>query len=260
MIQLTNLAFGYGDENLYENVNFIIGDNQKIGLVGSNGSGKSTLLAIIAGKLNQTEGQVNVDGKIGIVPQEVKNDPEMEASLTVKAYVDPDNIHEDHKIKKLFNGLEFKLDLDAAPQKLSGGQKTRLALARALLAEPDILMLDEPTNFMDTAGKKWVMNFLSRYPNTVIVISHDLELMNHAIDKILSVNSFKKSIDEYKGNYQDFVRIKAQHDENLRKEMEIKSRHLKKAEDRYNNMRANSKKSILRKRIEREREALPDVP
>src|SRR5258708_1281814 len=128
----------------------------------------------------------------------------MEKEKRVEEYGEPENIYEDHKIKKLFAGLEIKLELDSSPQKLSGGQKTKLALAKALLSEPDILLLDEPTNFMDIAGKKWVMNFLSRYTKTVLVISHDLELMNYAIDKILSVNPLNKTIDEYKGNYSHY--------------------------------------------------------
>ena len=81
MIRITNLSFSYGDEPLYEKVNFIIGDNQKIGLVGPNGSGKTTLLNIVAGKLNQSDGKVNVEGSIGIVPQEIKRDPEMEKGM-----------------------------------------------------------------------------------------------------------------------------------------------------------------------------------
>src|SRR5260221_10623384 len=125
MIQAKNIAFAYMEEPLYEGVSFIIGENQKIGLVGPNGSGKTTLLSIIAGKEKQTEGDIKVIGKVGIVPQEIKNDPEMENAKTIKSYVDPENSHVDHEIKKLFSGLEISLELNVIPQKLSGGQKTK---------------------------------------------------------------------------------------------------------------------------------------
>src|SRR5258708_39627584 len=124
MIQVTNLAFSYTDEPLYEGVNFIIGDGQKIGIVGANGSGKSTLINIIAGREMQTQGKIKVIGKIAIVPQEIKHDPEIEQSKSINDDVDPENIHEDHKIKKLFAGLEIKLDLNSSQHKLSGDQKT----------------------------------------------------------------------------------------------------------------------------------------
>jgi ATP-binding cassette, subfamily F, member 3 len=261
MIQITNLSFGYGDEPLYANVNFVIGDGQKVGLVGPNGAGKSTILTIIAGKLEQLTGKVNVVGKIGIVPQEIKHDPDMEKAVLVKDYVDPDNLHEEHEIKKLFSGLELKLEITDNPQKLSGGQKTKLALARALLLSPDILLLDEPTNFMDTAGKKWVMNFLSRYEKTVIVISHDLALMNHAIDKILYVNPMLKTIDEYKGNYTSFETLKKAKEDYAARQLLIKQKHIAVMEKGLHKLTKSTKAKVKqRKRIEKAVEELPEAP
>jgi ATP-binding cassette subfamily F protein 3 len=261
MVRAINLTFAYSDKPVFDKANFIIGENQKIGLVGTNGSGKSTLLKIIMGQEAQTEGKMEIVGKVGYVPQEVIRDAILDKSETILEYVKGNETIEEFELKKIFANLGIeKLDLDKSPKKLSGGQKTRLALARALIQKPDILLLDEPTNFMDMEGKKWVMNFLSRYPKTLILISHDLELMDHSIDKILYINNYTNKIDEYKGNYTDFIRLKKEKEENLRKEIKVKSRHLKKAEARYENMRANSKKSILRRRIEREKEALPELP
>ncbi len=266
MIQATNLAFGYTDVPLYEKVSFTIGDGQKIGLVGPNGSGKTTLINIIAGKGSQTEGKIEVVGKVGVVPQEIKHDPVMEKSKTVKDYVDPNGLHENHSLNKLFSGLELKLELEAKPQKLSGGQKTKLALARALLEAPDILLLDEPTNFMDTAGKKWVMNFLSRYPKTVIVISHDLALMNNAIDKILSVNTFNKTIDEYKGNYTQYIKLKAEKDALQKRQAVMGQKQVKKMEEAVlHAMSFRTEKGVrvrvqLQKRLARMKDTLPELP
>lgn len=260
MLQITDLTFGYGEKPLYEGVNFRISKGQKIGLVGPNGSGKSTLLSIIRGDEAGYTGKVKLEGTIGYVPQEIKHDQAMEQSKTVRDYVDPENKFADFEINKMFTGLELSVALDDAPEKLSGGQKTRLALARALFQNPDILMLDEPTNFMDVGGKKWVMNFLAKYNGAVIVISHDLELMDKSIDKILAVTPYNGRIEEYKGTYSDYVRLKKDKEENLKKELEIKMRHLKRTEERYLHSRAVATKSILRRKVERERENLPEVP
>ena len=260
MLQIIDLAFGYGEKPLYSGVNFRISKGQKVGLVGPNGSGKSTILSIIRGVEHGYTGKVKLVGSISLVPQEIKYDPVMDASPTVRSYVDPNNLFADYEIHKMFKGLELNVTLEHDPKTLSGGQKTKLALARALNENPDILLLDEPTNFMDISGKRWVMKFLSEYQGAVIVISHDLELMDTAIDKILAVTPYNGKIEEYKGNYTEYLKLKADKEQNLKKELEIKSRHLKRTEERYNNSRAVATKSILRRKVEREREGLPETP
>ena len=260
MLQVNDLAFGFGEKPLYSGVNFRVSKGQKIGLVGPNGSGKSTLLSIIRGVEHGFTGKVKLEGSVSLVPQEIKHDPVMDKSRTVREYVDPNENLLDFEINTMFKGLELSINLNHDPKTLSGGQKTKLALARALFENPDILMLDEPTNFMDIGGKKWVMKFLANYQGAVIVISHDLELMDTAIDKILAVTPYNGRIEEYKGNYTEYIKLKADKEMNLKKELEIKERHLKRTEERYNNSRAVATKSILRRKVEREREALPEVP
>lgn len=265
MLRVSDLSFSYGEIPLYEGVNFIVGKGQKIGLVGPNGSGKSTLLKILTGKEEGYSGKVEVQGLVGLVPQEVKYDSVMDASKTVRDYVDPQSNYEDFVIEKMFKGLELEVALSKNPKDLSGGQKTKLALARALFMKPDVLLLDEPTNFMDIAGKKWVMNFLGSYEGTVVVISHDLELMNHAIDKVFAINIQKKTIDEYKGNYTDYLRLKAEKEETLRKEVVVKKKHIKRMEEGLKRMQRMKGKGvrrrvIQRRRIEKEKLELPELP
>ncbi|KKP47995.1 MAG: ABC transporter related protein [Candidatus Woesebacteria bacterium GW2011_GWA1_33_30] len=260
MLHVIDLSFGFGEKPLYTGVNFRVSKGQKVGLVGPNGSGKSTLFSIIKGEENGFTGSVKINATVGLVPQEIKYDAIMENSKTVRNYVDSENKLIDFEIIKMFKGLELNISLDHNPITLSGGQKTKLALARALFQNPDLLLLDEPTNFMDKEGKDWVMRFLANYKGAIIVISHDLELMDQSIDKILAVTPYNSTIVEYKGTYSDYIRLKKQKEENLRKELEIKSRHLKRTEERYNNSRAVATKSILRKKMERERENLPEVP
>lgn len=260
MLQVIDLTFGFGSKPLYGGVNFVVGKGQKIGLVGPNGSGKSTLLSIIRGEEESFTGKVKRIGNMTLVPQEIKHDPNMEKSKSVREYVDSNNSFQDFEIQKMFKGLELGVKLEIDPKKLSGGQKTKLALARALLKKPDILLLDEPTNFMDKAGKAWVMKFLSEYEGAVIVISHDLELMDRSIDKILAIAPHNSTIEEYKGTYSDYERLKSQREEGIRKELLVKEKHLKRTEERYNTSRAVATKSILKRKVEREREALPDAP
>lgn len=266
MLKVENLTFSYGDKPLYEGVNFIVSKNQKVGLVGPNGSGKSTLLKILTRNEEGFTGNVKSDETMAILPQEVKYDPEMEAADSVKSYVDPEKNVPDYEIEKLFSGLELKLGLNENPQKLSGGQKTKLALARALISKPDILLLDEPTNFMDTPGRRFVMDFLSKYEGTVVVISHDLKLMDKAINKVLAINPQLQTIEEYKGNYSDFVRLKSEKEELLKRQVLVKQKHIKQMEEGLKKMtRFTSGKGVRRRvqqkrRIEKEKAQLPELP
>lgn len=262
MIKAENVSLGHQFGNLYEKANFSVGPNTKAGLVGPNGSGKSTLLKAIIGQIEPTEGKLIVTGTIGYVPQEVKVDADLEISKTVRNYIDPNNLHPDYELSKALFGLELDdLDLYKSPQKLSGGQKTKLALAKALLAKPDILLLDEPTNFLDQKGKNWVMHFLANYPKTLLIVSHDLEILDRYIDKIISINPQYKIVEEYKGNYSKYLIAKKQKDELLKRSVINEQKHIKKLEKSltlYDQF--SRKKSILAKRIERLKQSLPELP
>lgn len=266
MIKFSNVTFSWADKPLFENASFVVGKNQKVGLVGPNGSGKSTLLSLILGKENQSQGIVESIGNVGYVPQEVKRDELLEKTASVREYVDPDHLKEDHEILKMFSGLELLVSLEQSPQKLSGGQKTKLALAKALFLQPDILLLDEPTNFMDLAGKKWVSEFLSNYPKTLILISHDLALMDSAIDKIIAINPQTKQIEEYKGNYTKAMGLKAEKERLLKRQVIAEQKHIKRMEAGLVKLYRNKSKKgvrqrvILERRIERLKESLPELP
>ncbi len=266
MIKVQNLSFSFGEKPLYKEVDFIVGSGQKVGLVGPNGSGKSTLFNLIIKNEEIQKGNIEVLGTLALVPQEVKHDPELENSNSILAYVDPENKIEIHQIKRLFSGLELTLDLHSPPQKLSGGQKTKLALAKALLAEPDTLLLDEPTNFMDKEGTFWVMNFLSQYPKTLILISHDLALMDNAIDKILAVDPVKQTIEEFSGNFTKYVKLKKEREELLKRQITVQKKHIKQMEEGLSKLvRYTSKKGVRarirqQKRIAQEKAELPEMP
>ncbi|MBP7967184.1 ABC-F family ATP-binding cassette domain-containing protein [Candidatus Woesebacteria bacterium] len=267
MIKATNISYSYGLNPLYNEASFSIGEHMIVGLVGTNGAGKSTLFNLLTAQDTPDAGLLEIDGTIEYVPQEVKHDITFEKSSTVRNFLDTDGKKTDSEIRKMLAGLELDaIPLTSNPQIFSGGQKTRLAICRALLKEPDILLLDEPTNFLDTKGKQWVMHFLAHYPKTVIVVSHDIKLLDRHISKVLAINTFTKKIEEYAGNYSQYLKLKKQRDTLVKKQIESEHKHIKHMEKGLLNMqRFTSKKGVrqrttLKRRIERLKEHLPPLP
>ncbi len=259
-IRVSNLSFSYGEKELLTEANFRVEDGHKIGLVGENGTGKSTLLKLFMGEEYPEEGNIEVQGSMELVPQEVKRDPILDSAPTVSEYVNPEGLIPEHKIRKLFAGLGIAdIDLDSRPQGYSGGVKTKFALARALFKEPDILLLDEPTNFMDIEGKKWVMGLLAQYPKTLILISHDLELMDQAIDRVMYVNKHTHKIEEYKGNYSQYKRLQKEAETLFRKQVQGQQRQITKLEKAIKVIGVEAR-IVMQRRIARLKEVLPELP
>ena len=260
IIRATDLSFSYEEKPLLIEANFRIEDGQKVGLVGENGTGKSTLLKLFMGEEYPDEGTLTVNGTIELVPQEVKRDPILDKSKTVMEYVNPDGERGEHEIRKLFAGLGVgEVDLDSPPHGYSGGVKTKFALARALFKEPDILLLDEPTNFMDIEGKKWVMGLLAQYPKTLILISHDMGLMDKAIDRVMYVNKHKHIIEEYKGNYTQYIKLQKEAENLFKKQVHGQQKHIEKLEHAMKVIGVEAR-IVMKKRIARLKEVLPELP
>lgn len=260
MLAVRNLYFSHNTHIIFEDAEFSVVDGQKVGLIGPNGAGKSTLFKILSGEEKGYRGKIEMTGSIGVVPQEVKHDPVMEAAATIREYLNPHEDKQEYQLQKMMAGVELaELDLEASPRALSGGQKTRLALVRALLAEPDILLLDEPTNFLDTAGKKWVMGFLSNYPKTLILISHDLELLDKHIDKILMVNGHIKKIEEFKGNYTEALVQRQQQQDLVKKQAHVEQQTINRLQKSITVVGVRQRIQ-LQKRVARMKEGLPDLP
>src|SRR5690242_15764179 len=127
---------------------------------------------------------------------------EAQATLERLGYYDADA-----RAEELVHGLGLKgVTLDRRVVTLSGGQKTKLALVRLLFQGPDLLLLDEPTNFLDVEAAKWLMEFLGSYRGSLLIISHDLELLDRNIDKIIRLNEFTHKLEESRGTYSAYVR------------------------------------------------------
>ncbi|HWY78933.1 MAG TPA: ABC-F family ATP-binding cassette domain-containing protein [Candidatus Sulfotelmatobacter sp.] len=266
MIIAKNISYGYSRLTVYEESNFSIIKGELVGLVGPNGAGKSTLFKLLKGEEHTATGLLEIRGKVGYVPQEVKHDPELESAVDIQSYIDPEMKKEMYELMIMLESLEVNAELDSKPKILSGGQRTKLAILRAIIQEPDILLLDEPTNFLDTEGKRWIMEFLSDYPNTLIVISHDINLLDQHIDKIIAINPHTKRIEEYKGNYSKYVKLKGNNDAMLKKKFENDQKEISRMKKSLQNMASGATKKGARARanvqtrIDRIKDKLPELP
>ncbi|NMB16373.1 MAG: ABC-F family ATP-binding cassette domain-containing protein [Firmicutes bacterium] len=194
LIQVLDLAKSYGSHQVFTNISFLIREGEVIALVGPNGVGKSTLLRILAGLEPSTSGAIIrfQDIQIGCVPQ----DPAFEERNT------PWDVLHDASAAKAQEALSrFGLAGDAhlPVGSLSGGQKTRLALAKIWMSPVHLLLLDEPTNHLDLAGIDWLESFIKGYPGTVLVVSHHRTFLDKTASRVI-VLSPNQAI-EYEGTY-----------------------------------------------------------
>ena len=234
MLKIQDITYAIDGRRLFENASATIPTGHKVGFVGPNGTGKTTLFRIIRGELALEGGEIELPkrAKIGGVAQEA---PATGLSLietvlaadTERAFLladtseDPNRIAEvqtrladidawsaEGRASSILKGLGFE---DAAQMRpcadFSGGWRMRVALAAVLFSAPDILLLDEPTNYLDLEGTIWLESFLARYPHTVVVISHDRDLLNRAVGGILHLED--KQLTFYQGNYDTFAKTRA---------------------------------------------------
>jgi ATPase subunit of ABC transporter with duplicated ATPase domains len=266
MINAKNISYSYSRLSVYEDSSFAIQKGETVALVGPNGAGKSTLFKLLKGEDHVSDGKLEIIGKVGYVPQEIKHDPILESAVDIQSYIDPEIKKEEWELSVMLHSLEVNAELTVKPSTLSGGQRTKLALLRAILDEPDILLLDEPTNFLDTEGKRWIMEFLSEYPNTLIVISHDINLLDQHIDKVLAINPHTKKIDEYRGNYTKYVQLKGNADEALKKRHENDQKQITRMKKslqvmaRISSQKGAKARDNVQVRIDRIVASLPELP
>lgn len=202
MILIRNLTKYILKQPLFEELSLTIHSGEKIGIVGPNGGGKSTLLKIIAGIDYADNGTVEIEKeRIGYLPQ----DPEFEEYDSIVSFLSS----HDHKIEKALSlvGLDGINTMTSINQ-LSGGQKTRVGLAKVLLNNPSVLLLDEPTNHLDASALNWLQKFISEFHGAVLIVSHDRTLLNNAVNRIIEIDSINKEVNEFVGNYYTYVKEK----------------------------------------------------
>lgn len=189
MIQVTNLSKGYGTQELFSGINFTLGRGEKIGLVGRNGAGKSTLLKVLMGEESPDQGDVTVpkNYRVATLRQHLSfSEPTIleEACLSLP----DDQKFDQYRAEKILMGLGFSLsDFQRAPAEFSGGMQIRLNLAKVLLQDPDCLFLDEPTNYLDIVGMRWLKGFLRQFQGEIVLITHDRGFMDGVATHIMGI-------------------------------------------------------------------------
>jgi ATP-binding cassette subfamily F protein 3 len=240
MINFKSVALRRGRKPLFENASFTIHSGEKVGITGTNGAGKSSLFGLILGELQAEAGDVSMPPGLDIahVAQEtpgvdspaldyvMDGDTELrniQASL-LRAEQDGDGSQLAHwharleaiggyearaRAAKLMNGLGFAPgDEDRPVVRFSGGWRMRLNLARALMCRSDVLLLDEPTNHLDLDAVIWLQDWLSRYPGTLLLISHDRDFLDDIVGHILHIDN--QAVTLYTGNYSAFENRRAE--------------------------------------------------
>ncbi|TCR04465.1 ATP-binding cassette subfamily F protein 3 [Neorhizobium sp. JUb45] len=282
MITITDLSARIAGRLLLDHASVTLPAGSKAGLVGRNGAGKSTLFKIITGDMASESGSVSIpkNARIGQVAQEAPGtedslitivmaaDKERTALLAeAETATDPNRIAEiqmrlvdidahsaEARAGSILAGLGFNAEAQLRPaSSFSGGWRMRVALAAVLFAEPDLLLLDEPTNYLDLEGTMWLEDYVRRYPHTVIVISHDRDMLNNAVNSIVHLDQQKLTF--YRGGYDQFERQKAENDE-LQMKAKAKSdaarKHIQSYIDRFRYKASKAKQAQSRiKALER---------
>jgi ATP-binding cassette, subfamily F, member 3 len=237
MLQITDLTYRIAGRILLDGVSLTLPDGHHAGLIGRNGTGKSTLLKLIAGTLQADGGEISMPAgqRLGVLAQEAPDGPESlletvlaadveRSSLLAEAETasDPHRIGEIHarlvdieahrapaRAAAILAGLGFDAEAQARPcRDFSGGWRMRVALAAVLFAQPDLLLLDEPTNHLDLEATLWLEGFLKSYPHAILLVSHDRDLLNKTVEKIIHLEACKLTV--YTGGYDRFEQTRAE--------------------------------------------------
>src|SRR5437667_6216219 len=236
MLSITDISVRIAGRLLIDHGSAQIVPGARVGLVGRNGAGKSTLFQAIRGELATETGTIAIPTRwrVGSLAQEAPNGPESLIEVVLKADLERDALLREadaaadpHRVAEIqtrlgdidahsaparaaaiLSGLGFSTADQARPcSQFSGGWRMRVALAATLFAAPDLLLLDEPTNYLDLEGTLWLEDHLANYPRTVIVVSHDRDLLDTSVDQILHLDRGKLTL--YKGTYSSFEEQRA---------------------------------------------------
>lgn len=246
-MRVENLTKTYGEKTLFDNLNFIINEKDRIGLIGTNGTGKSSLLNSLVDSDHDFTGTITTSNSYTVAY--LRQDPDLPEDKTImeavfagsqQVYQTIRNYEEvlaaysahpeDEKLQKRYENAEAKMneedawnasnevktiltqlkitDYDQQIKNLSGGQKRRVGLAQVLIQSPDLLLLDEPTNHLDFDSIAWLEKYLAAYKGAILLVTHDRYFLDRVANQIWEL-SFGK-LYQYQGNYQDYVRLKAE--------------------------------------------------
>ncbi len=263
MLEIADLTHRIAGRPLFDGASAFIADGWKVGLVGKNGSGKSTLISLIRDAAKKPDASIRIrrGARTGFVAQEIAptDTPLIEVVLAAdeeraQLLEEAETAHDPHRIAEIYTrlsdidaygaearasailvGLGFSQDdLTRPAREFSGGWRMRAALAGVLFSTPDLLVLDEPTNYLDLEGAAWLEGFLRKYPNTVLVVSHDREMLNRSVTHILALVDMKLEV--HTGGYDNYLRKRAERVANLtaqKAKQDVERAHLQAFVDRF---------------------------
>jgi ATP-binding cassette, subfamily F, member 3 len=263
MLNIANMTYRIGGRVLLEDASASLPTGHKVGLVGRNGTGKSTLLKLILNELVPESGEASIprNARIGTVAQEAPGGKETLLEVVMAGDVertqllaeaetakDPNRISEiqvrladidaysaESRAAVILAGLGFTETIMNGPcSALSGGWRMRVALAAALFGAPDVLLLDEPTNYLDLEGTIWLQSYIRDYPHTILLVSHDRDLLNVSVDAILHLDQFKLTL--YQGDYDNFERQRREKqalNQKMKKKQDDQRAHMQAFVDRF---------------------------
>lgn len=288
MLRLEQITYRIGPRTLFDGASATVNPGHRVGFVGRNGTGKTTLLGMVTGAIEPDSGTISVPSRwrIGITRQEAPDGPENLIEIVLAAdqelarlnaeaetATEPQRIAEIHvrlhdkgasraqaRAARLLAGLGFD---EAAQQRpchsFSGGWRMRVALAALLFTEPDLLLLDEPTNHLDLEASLWLENYLRRYPGTVLLVSHDRDLLNRVVEEILHLENGKLTL--YSGNYDRFEKtrlMRLAQNEKLRARQDAQKRQIMKFVDRFRYKATKAKQAQSRLKMLQRMEPIPE--
>jgi ATP-binding cassette subfamily F protein 3 len=278
-----NVSKSFGGLDVLEEVSFVIGSGERVGLVGPNGAGKTTLLRLLAGDDETDGGKAGHQGSLGYLRQEAGLDPtrtlvdELWAAFP-EARQTEERLHEiaariergegdidgliaeqgelfegfealdgyriERRIGRVLDGLGFTVEeRTKLCGEFSGGWQMRIALAKVLVRRPDCLLLDEPTNHLDGRSRDWLAGELTDYRGTVLVVTHDGEFLDRVATRILELR--ERGIESYAGNYSDYQRQKAARLQQLDREAARQEREIARQQRFIDRFRAKASKATV---------------
>ncbi len=299
VISVSNLAKSFGDRTLFAGASFQLNPGERYGLVGANGSGKTTLLRILSGDLDADDGSVSMAKRLrlGVLRQDqfiyedqailevaLQGNPELwramvereellanaETSFDADRFAALEEIVQRHdgytaegRAGAILEGLGIPTAVHRDPiSTLSGGFKLRVLLAQVLASDPDVLLLDEPSNHLDILSIRWLETFLRDFRGAVLVISHDHRFLDNVATTILDVDY--ETVTVYPGNYSDFLEAKEEERDRRVTDIEAREReiaHHQKFVDRFKAKASKARQAQSKLRmIEKKAEALEELP
>jgi ATPase subunit of ABC transporter with duplicated ATPase domains len=295
MLQAQAISVEVGGRLLIESASFTVMPRDKVGIVGRNGAGKTSLFKVLGGEAEPKSGNVVRKGGFGYLPQDPKIDSGIEDRTCVMHVLSGRGIDDEMmRIEKLRIAMEENPDernvgrysaaedsfrttggygaesearsmaaglgipddrLDQAIGTLSGGERRRIELARILFAGSDVLCLDEPTNHLDVDAKTWMLGFLRQYKGALLVISHDLELLDESITRVLHLDRATETdvgeIVEYRGTYSQYQRSRADDEARLAKKSVLQAKEIDRLQTVVDRFGAKATKAAMAHSVEK---------